>query len=165
MKFIACIDRFGGLGYRGKLLFHIHKDMKRFKEYTTGGVVVMGYTTYESLPHGALPNRLNIVMSRNHTVDDENVVVVNSHEMLFDYLKEHNINPDDVWIIGGESLYVDFLPECKEIFLTRVEALEVSDRFFPCPETISGWGVVSIEHDSENGLNFDYEHYARRQKK
>ena len=76
MRYIACIDKQGGLGYKGGLLFCIKKDLKRFKVLTTCGVVVMGYNTYKSLPNGALPNRLNIVMSKNHNVEGGNVAVV-----------------------------------------------------------------------------------------
>ena len=162
MKYIACIDSLGGLGFKGNLLFHIKKDMEHFKELTTGGVVVMGYNTYKSLPHGALPNRLNIVMTKNHTVEEDGVVVVDSHDALFEYLKDNNINKDDVWVIGGARVYVDLLQECKEIYLTRVDALRESDVFFTCPETIAGWDLASIEHNEEDGLEFDFEHFVRR---
>lgn len=161
MKFIACIDKFGGLGNNGNLLFNIRKDMKRFKALTLGGVVIMGYTTYKSLPHGVLPERLNIVMTRKHSIENKNVVAIHSKEELFQYLKRHRLNCDDVWIIGGRTLYVDFLPECKEIYLTRVDALRESDCYFPCPEMISGWEQVSLEPNEENGLKFCFEHYIR----
>ena len=156
MKIIACIDRMGGLGYRGELLFHIRKDMERFRSLTTGGIVVMGYNTYRSLPHGALPDRTNIVLSKHHSIEDEGVAVCRTKEELKQILASQQ---EDVWIIGGESLYKEFLPECEEIYLTRVDALKKSDRFFPCPEMVGGWGLVSKGTYSEDGLDFTFERY------
>jgi len=159
MNFIACIDRMGGLGYKGQLLFHLHKDMEYFRKLTEGGVVVMGYRTYRSLPHGALLNRKNVVLSRNHDVEDEDVVLVRDKDELRLYLETCK---EPVWIIGGQSLYVEFLPECKEIFLTRVDTLRRSDCFFPCPEMLRGWKMVSEEQGEEDGIHFTFEHYARK---
>ena len=163
MKAIACIDKFGGLGYKGKLLFHIKEDMMRFRELTMGGTVVMGYNTFISLPHGALPGRQNIVLSKNHTVEDSNVIVLDGRESLFRYIEEHQLDADKVWIIGGESLYREFINDCDEVYLTRVDDIRQSDRFMPDPTYFSEWKLANREeHETGGGLSYRFEVFEKR---
>ena len=165
MKFIACIDKNGGLGYRGKLLFSLKKDMQRFKTLTTGGVVVMGYNTYKSLPRGALPNRLNIVMTSRHTmqdIKDKSVVVVSGRQALHNYLKMYGIDPKDVWVIGGAKIYETLWDDCDDICLTCVDAVRQSDCKFPLEKLSDGWDLTSYIKKEEDGLKFAYERFVRK---
>ena len=151
MKAIACVDRFLGIGYKGQLLFHLKEDLRRFKEVTTHKTVVMGYNTYRSLPNGALPQRTNIVLTRSHKVKDPRVITVKSEKELNDYLASRNISTDDVWLIGGEQLYKQFLPKCDELYLTIVDDVKKADSFFP---DLNGWKVTNSYEFEEGNTRF-----------
>lgn len=159
MKAIACVDRFLGLGYKGNLLFNLHEDMVRFKELTTGNTVVMGYNTYKSLPHGALPNRRNIVLSQNHQIFDKNVVVLRSKKSLMKYLEKENIDTNTVWVIGGSVIYKELIDECDEIFLTVVDDIRKADTFFV---DISDWKAILTEDCKECEIRYQMQVLRRR---
>jgi dihydrofolate reductase len=119
MKAIVAVDLNWGIGYQGKLLQRIPEDMKFFKAATTGKVVIMGRETFESLPgKEPLKDRVNIVLSRNQLFNNENVIICRSLTELFVELKKRLW--DDVFVIGGESIYIQLLPYCSEALLTRI---------------------------------------------
>lgn len=157
MKAIVCVDKFGGIGNKGQLLFHIKKDMQRFKLLTAGKVVVMGRSTYESLPHGALPNRINIVLSRTKIINDDNVITLPDIVSLKQFIKEKGLKENGIWVIGGESIYQQLMPECTELWVTRVNKVEKCDKYFPDPLFEKDWQMKSIEHGEEDGLKFTFE--------
>ena len=158
MKAIACIDGSNGLGYKGDLLFHLKKDMKRFRELTTGGIAIMGYNTYLSLPNGPLPNRTNIVMTRSHSIENDGVVVVRSREELLEYIKKA---PADIeaWVIGGAAIYRELMGDCDEVYLTRVFETKKSDCFFP--PLGDEWVLSESKKEEENGIGFSFEKYSK----
>ena len=125
---IAAIDRNLGIGYQNKLLFWLPNDLKRFKALTTGNTIIMGRKTFESLPKGALPNRRNVVLSSNPDTCYEGAEVFPSLEAA---LKSCH-SDEDVYIIGGSSVYQQALPFADVLCLTEVdaEAPEV-DVYFP----------------------------------
>lgn len=151
MKAIACVDRFLGLGYKGQLLFRLKEDLKRFKDVTTGKTVVMGYNTYRSLPNEILPMRTNIVLTKHHRVKDPRIITVKSEKELHDYLNSRNIHQDDVWLIGGEQLYKQFLGQCDELYLTIVDDVKKADSYFP---DLNGWKVTSSYEFEEGNTRF-----------
>ena len=123
---IAAVGKNLELGKNGKLIFHIKEDMKFFKETTKRHKVVMGRKTWESLP-GKLPGRENIVISR-HEVDGADEVVHNLEE----FIRKNKDIDEEIFIIGGGQVYVEFLPYAKNIYLTEVDAAESrADAFFP----------------------------------
>ena len=118
----------GAIGLQGQLLYRLPNDLKRFKALTTGHTIIMGRKTFESLPKGALPNRRNIVLSRQEGLHYENAECYRSIEealMQCDYT-------EDVYIIGGGELYRQTLGLAKRIHLTLVDDTPAeADAFFP----------------------------------
>ena len=128
MRAIFHADREWGIGKSNDLMFSLPKDMKFFRETTKGKVVVMGLNTLKSFPNGKpLKNRINIVLSF-HDVD-EDVVTVHSLDELFEELKKYPA--DDVFVIGGASVYRTLIPYCTEVLVTKVDASGVADVFVP----------------------------------
>lgn len=127
LTLIAAIDRRRAIGYQNKLLYWLPNDMKRFKALTTGHTIIMGRRTFESLPKGALPNRRNIVLSR-HNIQCPGAEVYPSLE---DALK-HCSTDEDVYIIGGASVYMQAMPLADRLCLTEIDAeASHADAFFP----------------------------------
>lgn len=128
ISIIAAVDRRMAIGYQNKLLFWLPNDLKRFKALTTGHTIVMGRKTFESLPKGALPNRRNIVLSSNAaTVCPGAEVFTGLQEVL-----EHCGSDEDIYIIGGESVYRQALPLADRLCLTEIDdEAPQADAYFP----------------------------------
>lgn len=128
MRAIFCADEKWGIGKGNGLLFSLPKDMKFFRETTKGKVVVMGRKTLESFPGGQpLKGRVNIVLSSKEP--KEGTVGAKSLDALFELLK--NYPEDEVFVIGGESVYCALLPYCSEVYVTKVAADGKADTFVP----------------------------------
>lgn len=127
---------------------------------TTGKVVVMGRETFESFPgKQPLKDRVNIVLSGKGHFDDDRLVVCRSLEELFEELKKYPA--DDVFVIGGESVYRQLLPYCSEAHVTRFEKEFVADRHFPDLDGMAGWKLVSeSERHFYNDMGFRYLTYV-----
>lgn len=125
---IAAVDRHRGIGYQNKLLFWLPNDLKRFKALTTGNTIIMGRKTFESLPKGVLPNRRNIVLSSQIGLSYPGAEVFFSLEEALD-----NCRPDEqVYIIGGASVYRQSLPLADVLCMTEVDAEAAqTDAYFP----------------------------------
>ena len=109
MKAIVAVDEAWGIGKDGKLLTHLPEDMKFFRTVTKGKVVVMGRKTLQSFPDAKpLKNRINIVLTSDDTMNGEGLIVCRSVDDALKQLKEYD--SDDVYIIGGQSIYEQFLP-------------------------------------------------------
>lgn len=129
MKAIVVVDSNWGIAKNGKLLFHIKKDLKRFKEITEGRVVVMGRKTFESLPgKKPLSNRTNIIVTRNKNYKVDGGIVVNSIQELKKELNKYF--SEDVYLIGGAELYKELLNECSDVVVTYVHKDYKADKFF-----------------------------------
>lgn len=127
MNLIVAIDRKGAIGRRGELLYHISADLRRFKALTTGHTVVMGRKTFESLPKGALPNRRNIVVSRQTGFSAPGIEVAHSLEAALGMA-----DSSDIYIIGGAEIYRQALPLADRLLLTVIDAeTPDADTFFP----------------------------------
>ena len=131
MNFIVCVDANWGIGYKNELLVRIPSDQKFFRETTTGKVVVMGRKTLDSFPGGKpLKNRTNIVITSNKNCEKrDEEIYVNSIDECLELLK--NYNDEDIYIIGGASIYKQFLPYCNKALVTRVDREFSADTFFP----------------------------------
>ena len=124
-------DRKFGIGKRNGLLFSLPLDMKYFRETTKGHVVCMGENTLISFPGSKpLKNRTNIVLSQDPTHNYEGVVNVHSFEEFLNTIKEYS-KSEDVYIIGGASIYRQTLPYVDQVLLTKVDADGGAEVFFP----------------------------------
>ncbi len=157
---IAAIDKNNALGFENRLLFHISADMKRFKALTTGHTVVMGRKTFESLPKGALPNRRNIILSRNKDFTAAGAEVFAS---LADAIG-HCSKDEEVFVIGGESVYRQAMDMADRLYMTEIDAAaEHADAFFP---TIDGntWQVEKKEmhpSDEKDAIGYCFTDYVK----
>lgn len=132
INIIAAIDRRMGLGFENKLLFWLPNDLKRFKALTTGHTIIMGRKTFESLPKGALPNRRNIVLSSNPNAVCPGAEIYTSLKEALDNCSAE----EEVYIIGGASVYKQALPVAHRLCLTEIDAeAPQADAFFPDIDT------------------------------
>ncbi|MCK9159360.1 MAG: dihydrofolate reductase [Bacteroidaceae bacterium] len=158
---IVAIDRKRAIGFEGKLLFHLPDDMKRFKALTTGNTVIMGRKTFESLPKGALPNRRNIVLTKNPTAKYPEAEVFSSLEKAIENCK----TDEKVFIIGGASVYEKALPLVDELCITEIDDFAPNaDTFFPTLSTGEWIEKSREEHlaDEKNHWTFAFVNYIRK---
>lgn len=141
---IAAAAENDALGKDNDLIWHISEDLKRFKRLTTGHAIIMGRKTFESMPK-ALPNRKNIVLTKNNTYKAEGAIVVSSIE---EALAEAG-DDSQPFVIGGAQIYSLFLDHCDRIELTRVHHEFEADVFFPKIDS-SKWNIVSEEFISKS---------------
>lgn len=159
MKAIVAVDLNWGIGCGGKLLQPIPEDMKFFKEKTIGNVVVMGRETFESLPgKKPLKDRVNIVLSRSESFNDDSLIICNSiDETLKELQKYEN---DKIFIIGGETVYKQFLPYCEELYVTKILNEYEADRFFPNIDIMSNWDLIKESEVKEyNNVRYVFSTY------
>ncbi len=145
MRAIFHADSKWGIGREGGLMFSLPKDMKFFRETTMGKVVVMGYNTLRSLPQGRpLKGRVNIVLCPEEaegSVVGVGAVAVHSLEELFGEVKKYP--RDDVYVIGGASVYRALLPYCEEALVTKVDAEGGADVFAPNLDEEEAFELIS----------------------
>ena len=157
INIIAAVDRNRAIGKENKLLYWLPNDLKRFKLLTTGHTIVMGRKTFESLPKGALPNRRNVVVSRSVA----ELPGCDVYPSIDEALKSCSAQ-EDVYIIGGESVYRQALPFADRLCLTEIEAeTEGADAFFPDLDADPRWQVeYESEIFEENGLRYQFVDYV-----
>jgi dihydrofolate reductase len=138
LSIIAAIGKNRELGLEGNLLWHLPDDLKRFKALTTGHPVIMGRKTWESLPDRArpLPNRANIIVTRQATYEAPGAVVVNSFEDARAAAARAE-GAAETFVIGGSQLYAEALPSTDRLYLTLVDASALADVFFPTYDQFS----------------------------
>ena len=143
LSMIACVNHKLALGKDNKLLYYLPSDLKHFKMLTTNNVVIMGKNTYESLPIRPLPNRINIVLTSDKTLEVEGGHVVSSIQECLD-LCNNLYSTHKIYIIGGASIYAQFLHlGCvQEIVLTYVRDDTDGDVFFPNVFDDENWDIV-----------------------
>jgi len=149
MKIIVAVDSNWGIGNKGSLLFWIPEDIKLFKQMTLGKVVVMGRETFESLPNKEpLKDRVNIVLSKNENFKNDKVNICRSLDELFDELEKYN--SDNVFVIGGESIYFQLLDFCNEVYITKIEkeCIDV-DKYFIDLDKYELWRIEAISEKKE----------------
>nr|WP_298053046.1 dihydrofolate reductase [uncultured Lachnoanaerobaculum sp.] len=156
MNIIVSVDKKWGIGNKGKLLVSIPRDKKLFREETTGKVIIMGHNTLLSLPGSQpLAGRENIVLSRDKSLSIKGATVLNSVDACMDYLKKNNIKDSDVFVIGGESVYNDFLPYCDIAHITYIDYEYEADRHFLNLDMSDEWGLV-LETEEETYFDIPY---------
>ncbi len=147
MKIIVAADNNWAIGNQGELLVSIPGDHKMFRMETTGKVVVLGRKTLSTFPEGRpLKNRTNIIMSRDESLTVKDAIVVHSVEELLDKVKAYDTN--DVYIIGGASIYEQMLPYCDTAIVTKIDTSYEAVAFFPNLDMYPDWTIV-IESEEE----------------
>lgn len=150
ISLIAAVATNRAIGYQNKLIYWLPNDLKRFKALTTGHTIIMGRRTFESLPKGALPNRRNVVLSTTVSTLPGCDVYPSLEEAL-----AHTTPDEDLYIIGGETLYRQALPIADRLCLTEIADTPANaDAFFP---DYSEWKVAQREdHDTDERHDFKY---------
>lgn len=161
LSLIVAISENYAIGKAGDLLCHLPNDLKHFKELTTGATVVMGKNTFFSLPRRPLPNRRNIVLTRDESFQYENTEVAHSIDHLLSILSAD----EKVFIIGGGEVYKQFMPLVDELQITHIHhTWEDADTFFPEID-LSIWECVSEEYykqDEKHAFAYTFATYQRK---
>lgn len=152
ISIIAAVAQNMAIGNDNKLLYWLPNDLKRFKALTTGHTIIMGRKTFDSLPKGALPNRRNVVLSRTISALPGAEVFPDLHTALASCS-----DSEDVYIIGGESVYRQALPFANRLCLTEIDAVpEQADAYFPAFD-LSEWKESFREcHGTDEKHDYKY---------
>ena len=154
---IAAVAANRAIGFENKLLYWLPNDLKRFKALTTGHTIIMGRRTFESLPKGALPNRRNVVLSRTATELEGCDCYTSLQEAL-----AHCAKDEDIYIIGGASIYEQAIKCADRLCLTEIEDTpEDADTFFP---EFDGWREEKREdhdRDEKHAYRYAFVDYVR----
>jgi dihydrofolate reductase len=159
ISIIAAVAKNRAIGYQNKLIYWLPNDLKRFKTFTTGHTIIMGRNTFLSLPKGALPNRRNIVLSRSAKAFEGCDVYPSLEEAL-----KHCTPDEDIYIIGGASVYRQALKLADRLCLTEIDDTpNDADTFFPPYE--DDWQEESREDhpiDDRHDFRYSFVDYVRK---
>ena len=151
MNLIVAVDNNWAIGNKNELLIRIPNDHKHFREETTGKVVVLGRKTLETFPQGLpLKNRTNIILSTDKSYKVKDAIVVHSIEELLEELKKYS--DEDIYIIGGDSVYRQMLPYCNVAHVTKIDHEYEADAYFPNLDQDEEWEITA---DSDELTYFD----------
>jgi len=154
MNLIVAVDKNWAIGLGNKLLVSIPQDMKFFRETTKGKVVAMGRKTLESFPGGQpLKNRVNVVMTTDKSYSTNGIVLVHSLKEMLDELKKYP--SEDIYVIGGETIYRQLLPYCDRAYITQIDHAYDADTYFPNLDEDPQWEMTKT---SEEQTYFDLEY-------
>ncbi len=160
ISLIVAVAEDRAIGDKGNLLWHLSSDLKRFKAITTGHTIIMGRKTYDSLPNGALPNRRNIVISRQL----KNLKDAEVYSDIDEALKATS-DEDIVYILGGGEIYKKTFPRADELHITLVhKSYPEADTRFP-EWKLTDWNILKQEQigqDEKNELDSVYYHLTRK---
>jgi len=160
ISIIVAVAKNNAIGKDNKLLWHLSEDLKRFKKLTTGHYIVMGKSTYFSLPKRPLPNRTHIVLTDVPGEQIDGCIMAYSIE---DAIKKMHPEEEN-FIIGGASIYRQFLSHASKLYITWVEESFEADTFFPILNE-EEWEIISQEHfpepNEKNPYPYKYVIYSR----
>ncbi len=165
LRAILNCDQHFGIGKKNGLLFDLPLDMKFFRETTKGHTVVMGENTLLSFPGSKpLKNRTNVVLSQDPTHNYEGVINVHTMDDFKEEIK-NQLGRDDVFVIGGASIYRQMLPYCDEVYLTKVDADGGAEVFFPNLDRDPSFEMVEeSEPQLDNGIPIRFCTYRNHNK-
>jgi dihydrofolate reductase len=147
------------IGVNNTLPWHLSEDLKHFKSLTTGHTIIMGRKTYESIGR-PLPNRRNIVISRNSNTSYEGVEVVHSLEDAFSI----STNDKEVFVIGGSNIYEQALSFVDQLYITEIKKSFIGDAFFPEINKQIWIEYSRDDHITNDGLEFSFVKYQKNTK-
>ena len=161
ISIIVAIAQNGAIGYKGDLIYHLSADLKRFKALTTGHTVIMGRKTFESLPKGALPNRRNIVLTRQPDASYPDTEVYSS----LDEALSKCSRDEKIYIMGGAQVYTQALSMADELEITLIhDSPTQADTFFPEFGSDETWHLTNREDhepDEKNPFPYSFLTYRR----
>lgn len=160
IKIIVACDEKNVIGKNNQLIWHLPADLKHFKNLTTGHSIIMGRKTFESIGK-ALPNRNNLVVSRQSHLNVDGIILCHSLEEAI--LKAKSLSRDDIFIIGGAEIYRQALPLADQIILTRLHDYFDGDAFFPELPS-EQWEVIHAERgitDEKNPYQYSFMTYQK----
>lgn len=155
ISIIVAVSENGAIGKNNELLWRLSEDLKLFKRRTSGHAIIMGRKTFDSIGK-PLPNRLNIVISRNSSLKIDGCEMANSLEKAIEIAKEKS-EKDEIFIIGGEKIYNLSLNLVNKIYLTKVKTRMDADAFFDISH-FEKWKIVSkidFKNDEKNEYDFE----------
>lgn len=161
LHMIAAVDKARGIGKDNQLLCHLSADLKHFKNLTMGHTIIMGRKTFESLP-GLLPGRPHWVLTGQRDYEETHPGITVFHDM--DDMVRAVRTGEEYFIIGGASLYTEFMGRADSLYLTEIDAELPADTFFP-PLDWTRWQEVARdahEADERNAYPFSFVHYLRK---
>ena len=153
ISMIVAMGRNRAIGKGGDLIWHLSADLRHFKEVTMGKTVVMGRKTYESLPHKRpLPGRRNVILSERMEQAPDGFELVGSVEQVVSAFADC----DELMIMGGGSIYEQFLPLANRLYLTKLDKSFDGDTFFPVVN-FDEWQLVDLQViDDDPQVDFSY---------
>lgn len=166
MILMLTADENWNIGLKGKMLIDLEKDLQRFKEKTTGNIIIMGRKTLLAIPgEKALPDRINIVMTRDKEFKRDGIVTINSIDHLFETLDK--INSDGtkkVFVIGGANIVVQLLQYCNKAYITRIlKGFPDHDTSIPNLDESNDWEIVKEEEIiQQENIRYKYVDYRRK---
>lgn len=158
LSLIAAIGKSKELGLDNHLLWHIPEDLKFYKDTTWGKNVVVGRNTLFSMPYKAFENRTAYVLSPDDLDVNFDVNSFSSIESLLEYIKDSN---EEFIVIGGASIYKQFLPYVDTMYLTEINEYFYADTFFP-EVNLNDWDITQLGVYSYNNLDYVRNKYTRR---
>lgn len=151
MNIIVAVDAEWGIGNKGDLLARVKEDLQNFAKLTTGKIVILGSNTLATFPGGrVLKDRQNIVLNPDLDYAPEGATVAHSLDELFEIIKnleEHGTPSDDIFIIGGASVYRQMLPYCNKAYITKFKKSFEKDVYFPNLDEMPEWSVISESNE------------------
>ncbi|MBI2616905.1 dihydrofolate reductase [Candidatus Gottesmanbacteria bacterium] len=151
LSIIAALDESRAIGKNNKLLWHIPEDLKRFRLLTMNHPVIMGRKTFESIGR-ILPNRTNIIVTRNPSFRVTGAIVCNSLNLALE--KARDIEKEEIFIIGGAQVYAKAIGKVDKLYLTLIEGSHDADAFFPPYDEFST--VVSKIPSTSGGYHYTF---------
>ena len=157
VSMIAAIGKNNELGKDNNLIWHLPGDLKFFKNVTMGHDIIMGSTTFYSLPK-LLPGRKHIVLTSKE-INNSDIIVLHNRSELIEYLKKKK---EEIFIIGGSSIYTQMLDLADKLYLTEIDAsCKDADCYFPRID-YNNWETQVIGNNSNNGINYKHVLYKRK---
>ena len=161
VSIIAAIADNGAIGKGNDLIWYLSEDLKRFKKLTTNHTIIMGRKTFESFPIQPLPNRKNVIITRQKEYSFKGCKVVHSTEEALEVCKTDG----EIFICGGAEIYTQFMNKADKMYLTHLHQDFDADTFFPEFEK-GNWEIVNkseIKTDKKNGIRFSFIDYVLKQ--
>lgn len=164
LSIISAIGKNNEIGKANTLLWNLPADMRHFKETTTGHPIIMGQKTFESIGK-PLPNRRNMVLTKDENFKQENIEIVYSIEELMELLKKTTNEQDECFIIGGGQIYKLFINIADRLYITHVdESFPDADTYFPIIDK-DKWQIKNedkYEKDDKNIYDYNFAIYERK---